>query len=241
MLGKWNDQQSKDRIIIALDCEADKALSIAYQLHKSAKWVKIGMTLYYAYGDDLVKMLKERGYKVFLDLKFFDIPHQVRGAARSATLSGADMLTMHCLGGTEMMEQACVGISEAAEVSGSQVPETLGITVLTSMNDAMLKNIGIERDMASQVSHLASLAQMSGLSGVVASPQESSMLRQQLGSDALIVTPGVRPAGADSGDQSRIATPKQAFLNGASHIVIGRPITGADDPVSAFEKIASEL
>ena len=241
MLGKWNDQQSKDRIIIALDCEADKALSIAYQLHKSAKWVKIGMTLYYAYGDDLVKMLKERGYKVFLDLKFFDIPHQVRGAARSATLSGADMLTMHCLGGTEMMEQACVGISEAAEVSGSQVPETLGITVLTSMNDAMLKNIGIERDMASQVSHLASLAQMSGLSGVVASPHEASMLRQQLGSDALIVTPGVRPAGADSGDQSRIATPKQAFLNGASHIVIGRPITGADDPVSAFENIASEL
>lgn len=241
MLNGFDAIARKDRVIIALDCEADKALSIAYQLAGEASWVKIGMTLYYAYGADLVKMLKARGYKVFLDLKFHDIPHQVRGAARSAAESGADMITMHTDGGVPMMVAALEGAAEGAANIGADVPVTLGITVLTSMDDSTLAEIGVCRPMQEQVLCLAGLAKKAGISGVVASPQEASALRKELGDDAYIVCPGVRPLGSAIGDQSRIATPADAFANGASHIVIGRPITDADDPIAAFRAIAAEL
>lgn len=241
MLKDFNSIPKADRVIIALDCEADKALSIAYQLAGEASWVKIGMTLYYAYGADLVKMLKARGYKVFLDLKFHDIPHQVRGAARSAAESGADMITMHTDGGVPMMVAALEGAAEGAANIGADVPVTLGITVLTSMDDSTLAEIGVCRSMQEQVLCLAGLAKKAGISGVVASPQEASALRKELGDDAYIVCPGVRPLGSAIGDQSRIATPADAFANGASHIVIGRPITDADDPIAAFRAIAAEL
>ena len=241
MLKDFNSIPKTDRVIIALDCEADKALSIAYQLAGEASWVKIGMTLYYAYGTDLVKMLKARGYKVFLDLKFHDIPHQVRGAARSAAESGADMITMHTDGGVPMMVAALEGAAEGAANIGSDGPVTLGITVLTSMDDSTLAEIGVCRPMQEQVLCLAGLAKKAGISGVVASPQEASALRKELGDDAYIVCPGVRPLGSAIGDQSRIATPADAFANGASHIVIGRPITDADDPIAAFRAIAAEL
>lgn len=237
----WKNEDRKDRVIIALDCEADKAISIAHQLKGEAKWVKVGMTLYYLCGEMLVKMLKDCGYKVFLDLKFFDIPHQVKGAAKSATLTGADMLTMHALGGKEMMKAARQGCVEAVNGDESFLPATLAITVLTSMNQDDLKQMGVEREVKDQVESLAKLAQTSGISGVVASPLEASFLREHLSEDALIVTPGVRPAGSDVGDQSRVATPKQAFDNGASHIVVGRPITAADDPIQAFREIAKSL
>ena len=236
----WKDEDRKDRIIIALDCEADKALYIAHKLKGEAKWVKVGMTLYYACGEALVKMLKDCGYNVFLDLKFFDIPHQVRGAARSATKTGADMLTMHALGGRDMMMAAMEGCAEG-KAENAPIPATLAITVLTSMNQDDLTQMGVNRQVLDQVKNLAGLAKNSGLSGVVASPQDAAMLRELLGEDALIVTPGVRPAGSDVGDQSRVATPKQAFDNGASHIVIGRPITGAEDPIEAFREIAKSL
>ncbi len=241
MLKDFNSIPKTDRVIIALDCEADKALSIAYQLAGEASWVKIGMTLYYAYGTDLVKMLKARGYKVFLDLKFHDIPHQVRGAARSAAESGADMITMHTDGGVPMMVAALEGAAEGAANIGSDAPVTLGITVLTSMDDSTLSEIGVCRPMQEQVLCLAGLAKKAGISGVVASPQEASALRKELGDEAYIVCPGVRPLGSAIGDQSRIATPADAFANGASHIVIGRPITDADDPIAAFRAIAAEL
>lgn len=241
MLKDFDSIPKTDRVIIALDCEADKALSIAYQLAGEASWVKIGMTLYYAYGTDLVKMLKARGYKVFLDLKFHDIPHQVRGAARSAAMSGADMITMHTDGGVPMMEAALEGAAQGAQEIGAQTPITLGITVLTSMDDSTLAEIGVSRPMEEQVLCLAGLAKKAGISGVVASPQEASALRKELGDDAYIVCPGVRPLGSAIGDQSRIATPADAFANGASHIVIGRPITDADDPIAAFRAIAAEL
>lgn len=241
MASKFDSIPKKDRIIIALDCEADKALSLAYQLAGEAKWVKIGMTLYYEYGEELVKMLKRRGYNVFLDLKFFDIPHQIYGAAKSATRSDADMLTMHALGGHDMMAKAIEGSHEAASEMGKDDPITLAITVLTSMKQDDLTAQGVTRDINDQIKELAKQAKEAGVSGVVCSPQEATMLREILGPDAFIVTPGVRPAGADAGDQSRITTPAQAFENGASHIVIGRPITGADDPVAAFRAIAAEL
>lgn len=241
MLSRFDETPRADRVIIALDCEADKALSIAYQLAGEATWVKVGMTLYYAYGTDLVRMLKARGYKVFLDLKFHDIPHQVQGAARSAAATGADMLTMHTVGGRDMMEAAQRGAVEGASEAGADVPATLGITVLTSMSQDNLHQVGIERPVESQVLAMAQLASESGISGVVASPREARSLRELLGPDAYIVTPGVRPAGAAMGDQTRVATPKDAFDSGASHIVVGRPITDASDPIAAFRQIVEGL
>ena len=227
--------------MVALDCDAQRALELAEMLKGKATWVKVGMTLYYAHGPSIVHAMKERGFKVFLDLKFYDIPHQIEGASYSAASKGADMLTMHTSGGVEMMKAAQRGAVRAAEEFGYDVPATLGITVLTSMNDSTLAEIGVSRGMADQVKLLAELAQTAGISGVVASPQEASALRELLGPDAYIVTPGVRPAGADLGDQSRVATPAAALSNGASHIVVGRPITQAADPAQAFEDIVSSI
>ena len=232
----------EDRIIVALDCGRDEAMQLAEQLRGRAKWVKVGMTLYYACGPSIVAAFKQRGFKVFLDLKLHDIPFQIEGAAKSAALTGADMITMHTLGGQAMLEAAQRGAQAAsAQRSDGSTAVTLGITVLTSMDDAALAQIGIERTPAEQVALLAGIAKEAGISGVVASPQEAAALRDILGPRAYIVTPGVRPAGADAGDQSRIATPAQAFGNGASHIVIGRPITRADDPAAAFDAIVAEL
>ena len=241
MLENWRDLPREDRVIIALDCEADKALSIAYQLRERAKWVKVGMTLFYKYGPDIVKILKDSGYNVFLDLKFLDIPHQVRGAAKSAAMCGADMVTMHACGGVEMMRAALDGIDEAADAGSGAKPSTLGITVLTSMNDEVLHSVGVDNSTQNQVERLAKLAKEAQLSGVVASPLEAKMLRGVLGSESLIVTPGVRQSGSDVGDQSRVATPNQAFEDGASHIVVGRPVTGSDDFEQAFERICEGL
>lgn len=241
MLSTFEDIPARDRVITALDCGIDEAFDLADALQGRATWMKVGMTLFYANGPAIVYALKERGFKVFLDLKFHDIPHQVEGAAYAAAASGADMLTMHTVGGVDMMQAAQRGAERAAAEYGYEVPATLGITVLTSMNDAALAETGVSRAMADQVVVLAEQAKRAGISGVVASPQEAARLREVLGAEAYIVTPGVRPAGTDKGDQSRVATPAQAFAAGASHIVVGRPITQADDPTAAFEAIAAEL
>lgn len=241
MLTAFDSIPARDRVIVALDCDAWEAIALADKLEGHAKWLKIGMTLYYAEGPAIVKMFKRRGFNVFLDLKFHDIPHQVEGAARSAAASGADMLTMHTVGGAAMMEAGQRGAEEGAAEYGGNVPATLGITVLTSMSPEALAATGVARPLPEQVAALAGQAKEAGISGVVASPQEAAVLRELLGPDAYIVTPGVRPTGASLGDQSRVATPAEAFANGASHIVVGRPITEADDPVAAFEAIAAEL
>ena len=241
MLSVFENIPPEERIIVALDCNREEAMDLADKLRGRAKWVKIGMTLYYACGPSIVAAFKQRGFKVFLDLKLHDIPFQIRGAAHSAALTGADMLTMHTLGGEAMLVSGQEGVNEAAREKGGNAAVTLGITVLTSMDENALKQIGIDRAPADQVALLADVAQSSGISGVVASPQEASMLREKLGPRAYIVTPGVRPAGADAGDQSRIATPAMAFVNGASHIVIGRPITKAEDPAAAFDAIVASI
>ena len=241
MLTAFDSIPAKDRVMVVLDVDSWEAIALANKLEDHATWLKIGMTLYYAEGPAIVKMFKRRGFKVFLDLKFHDIPHQVEGAARSAAASGADMITMHTVGGRAMMEAAQRGAVAGAAEYGGDVPATLGITVLTSMSQEMLSEVGIERPMSQQVAAMAMLAQDAGISGVVASPQEAADLRSILGPDAYIVTPGVRPAGAALGDQSRVATPAEAFQRGASHIVIGRPIVQAPDPVAAFDAIAAEL
>lgn len=229
----------RERVIVALDCDRDRALELASLLEGKATWLKVGMTLFYQEGPHFVSELQQRGFKVFLDLKFHDIPHQVRGAARAAAEAGADMVTMHAIGGIPMMQAAREGVIEACD--GADVPVTLGITVLTSMSADDVLATGVQRSIPDQVAALAQQAQEAGLSGVVASPQEASMLRELLGADAYIVTPGVRPVGSDKGDQSRVATPAEAFKNGASHIVIGRPITASDDPAGAFDSIVKEL
>ena len=241
MLEDFHAQPARDRVIVALDCDAATALCLAVQLRGREKWLKVGMTLYYAEGPKIVQTFKQLGFNVFLDLKFHDIPHQVEGAAASAVLSGADMLTMHAVGGSAMMAAGHRGAEAAAFERKVPVPATLAITVLTSMDAESLAATGVSRALPEQVSSLAVQARKAGLSGIVCSPQEASSMRELLGPDAFIVTPGVRPAGSAKGDQSRVATPAQAFENGASHIVVGRPITQAEDPVAAFEAIAAEL
>lgn len=236
MLAAYESTPRADRVIVALDCDRQTALDLAKKLQGKAKWLKVGMTLYYAEGPQIVEIFKLLGFKVFLDLKFHDIPHQVQGAAASAVEAGADMITMHAVGGVPMMQAAQAAVDE----SGTEA-DTLAITVLTSMNEETLAQTGVSRGVGEQVRALAACAQEAGLSGVVASPQEAAKLRELLGPDALIVTPGVRPVGAALGDQSRVATPKAAFDAGASHIVVGRPITQADDPAAAFDAIAADL
>lgn len=235
----FNSIDRKDRIIVALDCDRSRALELADMLSGKASWLKVGMTLFYQEGPYFISALQKRGFKVFLDLKFHDIPHQVKGAAKAAAEAGADMVTMHAVGGVKMMQAAKEGLAEARWTP--EEPISLGITVLTSMSTEDLSATGVQRPVVEQVAELARQAKQAGLSGVVASPQEAAMLREILGPEAYIVTPGVRPAGSSLGDQSRVATPHQAFENGASHIVIGRPITESADPAAAFEAIAKEL
>ena len=234
------DAEARERIIVALDSDYDTALTLSGALSGHAKWLKVGMTLYYLAGPQIVHELKKRGFKVFLDLKLHDIPHQVRGAAESAGIAGADLLSVHGSGGAAMLA-ACREGAEAAGEARAERPKLVAITVLTSMDQAALAEVGVEAPVADQVDRLARLAVANGTDGVVCSPQEAAHMRELLGSEALIVTPGVRPAGSDVGDQSRVATPAQAISAGASHLVIGRPITGADDPVEAYEAIVDEL
>lgn len=235
------EQEARERIIVALDCGREEALALAQALSGHARWLKVGMTLYYAEGPSIVRAFRDLGFKVFLDLKLHDIPHQVRGAARSAALAGADLLSVHGLGSGAMLAAAREGVEQAAAETGGERARLVAITVLTSMDEQALAEVGITCPIPEEAARLAGLARANGIDGIVCSPQEAAAMRQLLGEDALIVTPGVRPAGAALGDQSRVATPAAAIASGASHLVIGRPITGADDPVAAYEAIVDEL
>lgn len=241
MLNSWQDESKRSRIIVALDCDASEAQSLASSLKGHASWLKIGMTLFYSEGPQIIESFKEQGFNIFVDLKLHDIPHQVKGAAASLAQCGADLITVHASGGIEMMNAAYEGAHLGEKSCNNQAPAICAVTVLTSMNDEMLSNIGILSDAQAQVNRLAHLVAQTHLNGIVCSPQEASLSRKVLGEDALIITPGVRPLNANLGDQSRVATPQEAFASGASHIVIGRPITQAQDPVQAFEDIAKEL
>lgn len=233
---------SADRIIVAIDTgDAEEALALARTLAGRASWLKIGMTLFYAAGPELVRAMRELGFQVFVDLKLHDIPHQVEGAARSLGALGAGIITLHASGGEAMMSAALRGARAGAAEAGLEPPKVIAVTVLTSTDDAMLNSIGVAHTAAEQVRRLGGLALAAGVDGVVCSPLEAAEMRSLLGEDALVVTPGVRPAGADAGDQSRVSTPHEAMRAGASHLVIGRPITGAADPAQAFDEIAAEL
>ena len=233
---------AREALIVALDHpDADEARHCARALRGHAGWVKVGMTLYYAEGPAIVREMRSLGFRVFVDLKLHDIPHQVEGAARTLTRVGADMFTVHASGGSAMLGAAVRGAAGAAAKFGVARPSVIAVTVLTSLDDAGLEAIGVARPAAEQVQLLAELARGAGCDGVVCSPREAAAMHELLGPDALIVTPGVRPAGVDAGDQARTATPAEAIAAGASHLVIGRPITAAADPAAAAREIVKEM
>ncbi len=229
------------RIIVALDVnDKARALSLIREL-PDAEVFKIGMRLFTAEGPALLKDVQELGKKVFLDLKFHDIPNQVAGAVRMAVQHEVSMLTLHASGGSEMLRKAAESAAEAADQIGKPKPMLLAVTVLTSLKDAQLSEIGMGADAAGQVLRLAGLAQQTGMEGVVCSPQEIELIREQHGHEYLIATPGIRPTWAAANDQKRIMTPAQAINLGANYLVIGRPITAAPSPLEAFHKILDEL
>jgi len=235
-------------ILVALDVEsAAKAVELANVLRGSVGGFKIGKQLFTAAGPAMVHELAKRGDRVFLDLKFHDIPNTVAGAVQSAVTTGAWMVNVHCSGGSAMMKAAAEAATKAAAKLSQQRPLVIGVTVLTSMTDAALKEIGVETPMLDQVVRLATLAKSSGLDGVVASPQEVRAIRKACGAQFEIVTPGIRPAALEGtlqqgkDDQARTMTPAEAIEAGATYLVIGRPITGAPDPRSAAEQILATL
>lgn len=235
------ENEARDAIIIALDMSREEALDLCDTLAGKARWVKVGMTLFYRYGPAIVDDMRKRGLKVFLDLKLHDIPFQIHGAAYAASLCGADILSIHGLGGAQMISEGRKGTDEAAAERDGERTKLIAISVLTSMDQEALSSIGITLPVADEVSQLAQLAVGAGADGIVCSPQEAKAMRALLGPEAIIVTPGVRPAGSDVGDQKRISTPSAAIAAGASKLVIGRPITKAADPAQAFESIVQEL
>jgi orotidine-5'-phosphate decarboxylase len=228
---------ARERLIVALDVSSAKdAQKIVSSLGDSVQLYKVGMQLYTAEGPQVVRDLIASGRKVFLDLKYHDIPNTVAAAVRETAQLGVSMLTVHASGGTKMLHAAV----EAAREKGSG-PQILAVTVLTSMDDEDLNETGVHGPVEDQVVWLASLALDAGCAGVVSSPREVKTLRAKLGSNFLAVTPGVRPAGAAHGDQARVATPAEAIAAGATHIVVGRPITAAANPVAEAAKILQEL
>jgi orotidine-5'-phosphate decarboxylase len=233
---------AKDKLIIALDVETPaKALDLVKELHSLAGMFKVGSQLFTAAGPQIVRDIIAQESKVFLDLKFHDIPHQVAGAARSAAELGVSLFTIHASGGSEMMRRAVNSVNEVAAKSGVR-SSVLAISVLTSIDAHVLAQIGVTSTPAESVLRLVKLAEASGVDGVVASPQEIASIRQTLNRpEFLVVTPGIRPATNETGDQKRVATPSAAIAAGASYLVVGRPITGAPDPLAAAHQILDEM
>lgn len=228
---------ANERLIVALDFPSTpQARQLVTRLGDSVRIYKVGKQLFTAAGPQLVRDLVTAGKKVFLDLKFHDIPNTVAGAVRAAAELGVSMLTVHASGGSKMLRAA----AEAAAQSPGK-PLVLAVTVLTSLGDADLQEIGVAGRATDQVLRLAALAQQAGCGGVVASPQEAAHIRQALGPGFAIVTPGIRPAGSDVGDQARVATPAAAIAAGATYLVVGRPITEAADPAAAAAAILREI
>ena len=228
------DRLPSDRLIVALDFpDTRAALALVDRLHGATRWFKVGLELYIAEGNSLVAELKRRGYSIFLDLKLHDIPNTVASAVRAAMYLGVDMLTVHAAGGPEM-------ITAAAGAAESQLT-LLAVTVLTSMDAAQLEAIGVTGTPAAQVDRLATMAVACGVGGFVCSPNEVASLRKRLGNEPLLVIPGIRPEGAEMGDQRRVATPAAAIASGASYLVVGRPITRAVDPEAAARAILADM
>jgi orotidine-5'-phosphate decarboxylase len=229
----------KQQLIIALDFDSPaKALDVVEQLKSVAGMFKVGSRLFTAGGPQIVKDILALDAKVFLDLKYHDIPYQIAGAARSAAKLGVSLFTIHASGGSEMMRRA---VEAVAEVNNGHT-KVLAITVLTSMDATTLSQIGVTLTLEESVLRLTNLAITSGVDGVVASPREIESIRRAVSNpEFIILTPGIRPATSQSEDQKRIATPTAAIAAGANYIVVGRPITGAADPLEAARGIVTEM
>lgn len=224
------------RLIVALDFPAAApALALADRLAGQCQWFKVGLELYLAEGNAVVRQLRNRGCSVFLDLKLHDIPNTVGRAVRTAAETGAGMLTLHASGGPAMLAAA----AEAA-ASLPQAPKLLAVTVLTSMDEAQLAATGVAGAPREQVLRLAEMASAAGIGGFVASAEETAAMRRRFPAATLVI-PGIRPAGAEAGDQKRTATPAAALQAGASYLVVGRPITQASDPAAAARAILDEM
>ena len=233
-----------DQLLIALDVPTGgEALQLADVLRGSVGGFKIGNQLFTAEGPVIVRTLAAKGDRVFLDLKFHDIPNTVASAVAAATSLGARMINVHAAGGAKMMQAAAEAARRTASVEGRPAPLLIAVTVLTSMNAAALSQGGVNSPLIEQVTRLARLAQQAGLDGVVASAQETSVIRALFGPDFSIVTPGIRggAAAASKDDQERTMTASEAIAAGASYIVVGRPVVAAPDPRAAAEKIAEEI
>jgi len=227
----------RDRLAVALDVpDAKTAFDLASRLEGNCSWLKIGMELYYAAGNALVEALHRRGFRIFLDLKLHDIPNTVAGAVRSVASLGAELLTVHGSGGRAMLQAA---VDAAAQTPGG--PRLIAVTVLTSMDQGQLASVGVNSSPLEQALRLAHLAKDSGVSGMVCSPEEAASLRQEIGPEAILVVPGIRPPGATVDDQRRIASPNEAISRGASLLVVGRPITRAEDPGKAARSMVDAI
>jgi orotidine-5'-phosphate decarboxylase len=230
-------EEARRRLIIALDFPtADAAFDLVDKLDSQCVWFKVGLELFVAGGPSLIQPLIERGCSIFLDLKFNDIPNTVAGAIRSAAALGVRMMTVHANGGPAMLAAA-----QAALDGLTDPPQLLAVTVLTSMDQSQVTAVGVDRTPAAQVELLARMGLSAGINGFVCSPQEVATLRSLAGPAAVLVIPGIRPAGGEVGDQKRVATPADALRHGASYLVVGRPITQAADPAAAAKAILAEM
>ena len=225
------------KIIVALDyADLNSALNLVDQLVPSLCKLKVGKELFTAAGPQLIEKLTNKNFQVFLDLKFHDIPNTVAKACEVASNLGVWMLNVHASGGKSMMQAALEGVDKSRHA-----PYLIAVTVLTSMSQANLQEIGVENSIENQVLNLANLTQMSGLHGVVCSALETQLLKQHFPQDFLLVTPGIRPASANKDDQTRVLTPIQALKMGSNYLVIGRPITQASQPIDALIAINAEI
>jgi len=230
-------EEARKRLIVALDVPgAEAAEEMVRQLEGACQWFKVGLELFAAAGPAVVEALTARGVSVFLDLKFHDIPNTVAGAVRSAAGLGARIMTVHAAGGPAMLAAARAALDGVAGP-----PQLLAVTVLTSMDAEQLKATGVTLSPAEQAELLARTGWEAGIRGFVCSPQEVAALRALTGPEAVLVVPGIRPAGAASGDQKRLSTPADALSAGANYLVVGRPITQSPDPAQAAEAILQEM
>lgn len=230
-------KEAREHLIVALDVpHAAAAAELVERLDGVCQWFKVGLELFVAAGPEVIAPLLARGHRVFLDLKFHDIPNTLAGAVRSACGLGVQMLTVHALGGPAMLSAARTALEQVAKP-----PQLLAVTMLTSMDAAQASAIGLPRDPAAQVELLARMGLDAGIGGFVCSPEEVAAVRRLTGPDSVLVVPGIRPAGAHAGDQKRVATPAAALCGGASYLVVGRPITQASNPSEAAEAILKEM
>ena len=232
-----------DRVLVALDVQTlGEADALLDRVAGVLTGCKIGSQLFTAAGPAAIEMARKRGFRVFLDLKFHDIPNTVAGAVREATRLGVFMLNVHASGGVAMARAGAEAATKAATEFGIIRPLCLGVTVLTSLDRrALQREVGVPTSVAGHVLHLATISREAGLDGCVASPQEIASLRVAMGADWVIVTPGVRPVGVDPADQARIATPRRALVAGADYLVVGRAISAARDPAVAAAAVVAEL